>query len=198
MQTITLPQFRALFGWVPEKAVDGKYADTDDRQILATLSAFAQPGRVCEFGVNEGRTAELLLRTGPWIRHYCGIDVFPGFQTTWDKQQAEVPAEGRAGFFAIADPRMHVVLTTEGIGPGIEQLTGHAFDLIFIDADHTFEGVSRDTQLAKLVAAPGCCLIWHDYTNDCPGVRRFLDQYSNACNRVLHVAGTRVAFQFLR
>ena len=82
--------------------------------------------------------------------------------------------------------------------PEIEQLTGRAYDLIFIDADHTFDGVNRDTQLAKIVAAPGCCLIWHDYNPDCPGVRKFLDQYSINCVRVLHVLGTRIAFQFLR
>lgn len=195
MNTITLPLFRILFGWEHRPAIDGKYADTNDRQVLNTLNAFRQPSRVLEIGINEGRTAELLLRTSPWIKQYCGIDVYPDFQPAWDHQRSEIPAANKVAHL-VKDPRLQTVLSIVGTYQGIQARTGHDYDLIFIDADHSYEGVARDTAIALSVATPRACLVWHDYSHDVPGVRKFLDERAIR-EPLIAVIGTRIAFQFL-
>ena len=40
-----------------------------------------------------------------------------------------------------------------------------SYDLIFIDADHSYEGVRRDTELALPLVAPTGYVVWHDYAN---------------------------------
>lgn len=196
MITINLVQFRALFGWQYAKAVDGKYADTNDRQVLNSINAFRMPWRVLEFGINEGRTAELLLRTSPWIQHYCGIDIYASFEPAWEHQRSEIPGNGRVACL-VKDPRLVTVMSSIGTYEGIQNLTGRLYDLIFIDADHTREGVARDTAIALSVAAPRACIVWHDYAADVPGVMRFLDEQSAAGVPVVHVLGTRMAFRML-
>jgi hypothetical protein len=196
MISITLPQFAAIFGWRPDTAVENKYADPNDRQVINSLNAFRRPKRVLEFGINEGRTAELLLRNSPWIQHYCGLDVFPDFDPAWSHQRPEIPRPGTVARF-VSDPRLHTVLSTVGSYDGVQELTGRDFDLIYIDADHSYPGVARDTSIACSVAAQGACLIWHDYAAAAPGVVQFLDERA-AFASLVHVAGTRVAFQFLK
>ena len=43
------------------------------------------------------------------------------------------------------------------------------FDFIFIDGDHSYEGVKTDIKLAKILAAPNALLAFHD-TTQVPGV----------------------------
>lgn len=47
-------------------------------------------------------------------------------------------------------------------------LAGKKYNLIFIDADHSYEGAYKDTQLAKKYAADGAFIFYHDhlYIND--------------------------------
>ena len=40
-----------------------------------------------------------------------------------------------------------------------------SYDLIFIDADHSYEGVRRDTALGLPLVAPNGYIVWHDYAN---------------------------------
>jgi hypothetical protein len=195
MNSISLPLFRTLFGWEHHLAIDGKYADINDRQVLNTLNAFRQPARVLEIGVNEGRTAELLLRTSPWITHYCGVDVFDTFLPAWEYQRSEVPGKNMVAHL-VKDPRLHTVLSTVGTYDGIQQLTGRDFNFIYIDADHSHEGVARDTAIARSVAAPGATLVWHDYAPDIMGVVNYLNEQS-ARESIIHVQNTRIVFQFL-
>ena len=193
MQSITLQDFGDWYGWVPDKAVDGKYADTNDRQIINSLCAFVRPARVLEIGINEGRTAELLLRCSPWIREYVGVDVQAGFIPALEQQRGEVPVAGAVARL-VNDKRLTVVLCTGGTCLTMPELTGSGgFGLIYIDADHTEQGVERDTMLAEKVRAERSCIVWHDYHPDLPGVVKFLDRYSQG-TAIAHGTGTRIAF----
>jgi hypothetical protein len=52
------------------------------------------------------------------------------------------------------------------------------FDLVFIDGDHSREGVSQDTELAKKLITESGVMCWHD-ANRKPkyvDVRRFLEE----------------------
>lgn len=51
------------------------------------------------------------------------------------------------------------------------------FDFVFIDADHTYEGVSADIDAWRPKVRPGGMLLGHDYNHrDFPGVVRAVDE----------------------
>lgn len=52
-------------------------------------------------------------------------------------------------------------------------LSGKKYDLIFVDADHSYECAWSDTQLAKRHAAPGALIFYHDHV--------FIDDIKRLC-----------------
>lgn len=56
-------------------------------------------------------------------------------------------------------------------------LAPRAFDLVWIDGDHTAEVVEHDLRAAQTLLRPGGVLACHDYDEDtCPGVKIALDR----------------------
>jgi cephalosporin hydroxylase len=56
----------------------------------------------------------------------------------------------------------------------INYMSNHYFDLIFIDGDHTYNGVKNDYQISK---NSGKIFVFHDIINDvCPGVVQFWNE----------------------
>lgn len=53
---------------------------------------------------------------------------------------------------------------------------GRPIRLLFIDADHSYEGVARDFKAWWPLVAPGGLAVFHDYAMPEAGVRRFVDQ----------------------
>lgn len=51
-------------------------------------------------------------------------------------------------------------------------------DLVFVDADHSYEGVKNDTEKALRMLAPGGVILWHDYAAKTPGVVRYIKEFS--------------------
>jgi predicted O-methyltransferase YrrM len=63
----------------------------------------------------------------------------------------------------------------------VEVLEGQLVDLLFIDADHSYEGVKRDYELYSPLVAPDGVVMFHD-VNEHPvyGVSRFWSEVRNA------------------
>jgi predicted O-methyltransferase YrrM len=195
IDTITLRQFQCLFGWHDTPATSSRYAWKEDRPALNTLNRFVRPRRVLELGINEGITAELLLRVSPWIEQYVGVDVPSTWHTTMARQQAEVPCVGCVAWL-VKDNRLRVVIASGGTAQGLAAITGRDFDFVFIDADHSFEGVQRDTMLAESVLSDRAVIVWHDYNEAFPGVVECLKQHNGPAGRIVHILDTRLAFRF--
>ena len=51
-------------------------------------------------------------------------------------------------------------------------------DLVFVDADHSYEAVQNDTEKALRMLAPGGIILWHDFAAKTPGVVRYLKEFS--------------------
>jgi SAM-dependent methyltransferase len=199
MIALSLQQFGAIFGLVEAQALDKTYADRYDRQLICALSRTFRPRRFLELGVNEGRTAELVLRTSPWICHYIGVDALHDHVPALAQQKSEVPKCGRCGFYAMHDSRFDLIEIAGGTANLDPRMLGAPADMVFIDADHSYEGVKRDTELAReSLSAAGGCIIWHDYHRDLPGVVRYLDELVVQNRPLVHVQGTRVVFEVVR
>jgi predicted O-methyltransferase YrrM len=69
-------------------------------------------------------------------------------------------------------------------------------DLVLVDADHTYEFVSRDTAKALEFLKPGGAIVWHDYTwepqnCECAGVTRAVNEFWKEHGSCHRIAGTR-------
>ncbi len=66
----------------------------------------------------------------------------------------------------------------------VSVLSGRAIDFLFIDADHTYEGVRRDFQLYSPLVAKGGLIAFHDIAPNAPGeeygVRQLWNELSPA------------------
>lgn len=70
-------------------------------------------------------------------------------------------------------------------------------DLVLVDANHSYECVSSDTEKAFALLRPGGVIVWDDYRwldihSECAGVTRFLNEYQSK-RPLFSIAGTRFA-----
>lgn len=73
-----------------------------------------------------------------------------------------------------------------------------AADLVFVDADHTYEFAKRDTQTAMTFVKNSGTILWHDYTwepanPECVGVTRTVNEFWEEFGSCSQIAGTRFA-----
>lgn len=71
-------------------------------------------------------------------------------------------------------------------------------DLVFVDADHTYEFAKRDTQTALRLLKPGGVILWHDYSwapenPECVGVTKTVNEFRDEYGGCRQIAGTRFA-----
>ncbi len=78
-----------------------------------------------------------------------------------------------------------------------EDLIGKA-DLVFVDADHTYEFAKRDTETALRLVKPGGAILWHDYSwapenPECVGVTKTVNEFRDKHGGCRQIEGTRFA-----
>lgn len=174
-------------GGLPDRFTNpGEYA------VLAYLANAVSARRVIEIGINEGRAAAMLLANVPTIQTYVGIDVPRGTLTALAVQRTEVPDE--VGKFVAGDPRVRLIVREGGSSNvAVDELP--VADFVFIDGDHSVEGVVNDSHLAWALVRRGV-IVWHDYH---PGsdveVKPVLDRYFSQGHRIVHVRGTWLAYE---
>jgi hypothetical protein len=145
-----------------------------------------------EFGVNEGRTAAAILRTFPLMYRYLGVEVDRAYKTPLSVQQGEVP-RARVGVWALPDPRFTLLVKPHGSHDVFAEELKPPFDVVFIDGDHSRQGVLHDTCLARAVVRPGGLIIWHDYSPQ-SAVVDVLDAMCAAGRAIRHIEDTWLAY----
>jgi len=147
---------------------DYSLTEKDMRVALALFRQF-RPETVLDFGVNEGHTADFLLKHCPWIKLWVGVDLLP------EKFPERGIVPKVAGRLATGDPRFCSLLTDETIGdfqvkvakliagqPGRPAAAGF-FDCVIIDANHEDWATKRDTEGTAPYLRKGGLWLWHDY-----------------------------------
>ncbi|HEY6917616.1 MAG TPA: class I SAM-dependent methyltransferase [Tabrizicola sp.] len=134
-----------------------------DIEALTAAVLSCQPKRVCEIGTYRGASSELILRLFPKVVVISIAFVSP----TMGKRKFNNDELGFAEVGALVS-QQYRERYTQLIGDS-HQIDPEAFvrehgrmDLVFIDGDHSREGVRQDTALARAILAPGGAIAWHD------------------------------------
>lgn len=160
--------------------------------LLALIGTAQRHDVMIEFGVNEGRTARVILDHYNF-KQYVGVDVLPDYQTLLPVQRSEVPSH--PGRHVLGAPNFELIVRARG-SFDLTPSDLPAADVVFIDGDHSWAGVLNDTALARRLVRPGGIIIWHDYHDlGNVDVSQVLDEFHKAGDDIVHVDGTWLAFQ---
>lgn len=118
-----------------------------DVVYLLKLVLMRRPASILEIGCYKGHTTALLARHAE-NAHIVTVDIESDAGGEFIGTELEARIDRRVG----------------PSGPALFR-PGEAFDLIFIDADHTFDAVKKDTELCLPMLSPGGLMVWHDYAN---------------------------------
>jgi hypothetical protein len=161
-----------------------------DLLTLAAVCVHTRPRRIFEIGTYTGSSTLLMAM-------HCSADteIF-----TLDLEPSTRP-QGSA-----FDVGLHYRDTP--YAAQIRQLFGNSrsfdfrpfrgtMDLIYIDAEHTYEAVKADSEIALQLVAPSGMIIWDDYRwldchSECAGVTRCLNELALSLP-CFQIAGTRLA-----
>jgi predicted O-methyltransferase YrrM len=167
------------------------YLNEVETGLLLTLVNSVKPKVMIEFGVQEGRTAKIMLDNVPTLHRYVGIDIPANARPTLACQQSEVPRS--AGVYAAADERFWLLVKERGsfdVGP--QDL--EPADAIFIDGDHSARAVAHDSDLARVLVRPGGIVVWHDNHNPAVEVTGVLERLSQQGWPITAIEGSWLAY----
>lgn len=117
---------------------------------ISLIERLPRGGRVAEVGVLAGDFSHILLD---------GCDPVELVLVDLDLRSHDIAT--RFG----ADVRSGRVILREGDSSQVlATFPDHHFDFIYIDADHTYDGVTKDIQVAKHKIRPDGLLVFNDYT----------------------------------
>jgi len=116
--------------------------------FMASIIKMAKYSTVLEIGVFEGETAQHLIQALPKGGQYVGIDI-NDYRT--DATKLYMAEGGKSIDFILGNSLSE-----------LSKLPSAHFDLIFIDADHTFEHVLQEFKLAEKLVSRGGVIILHD------------------------------------
>lgn len=196
MSIINRELFFKIFGSGAYEGEWSIYTGSDVEPLIAFSRSF-HPKTVIEIGIQRGSTAKLILDNSPWIEKYIGIDVTSDYNTPLPQQQLEVPKI--VGECVKDDPRVELIIRPNGtrdLNPSDLPVA----DLIFIDGDHSLNGVLYDTQLARQVVRKGGIICWHDYGNySVPSVSEAINSLNvKAGDQICLIENGTLCFQFWR
>ena len=135
--------------------------------------------KIAEIGVYDGATTIRVLEECSQVKEYWAIDLWqqvrigtPGYgkistlnQVSWNKNYLKVCR------FMFHFPSLKIIHASSSGASGL--FSSEYFDLIFVDANHSYEAVLADIELWLPKMKLGGLLTGHDFENtDFPGVKK--------------------------
>jgi len=149
------------------------------------LKRLPRNARMAEIGVFVGTLSQYLLRARPdmhltMIDSWAAQETQPGAYLETRDRHALCSAEEMTSYRLAAKRRAHryrdrvdvMCMPSVAAAPLIDD---HSMDLVFLDGDHSYEGVCDDIRAWQSKVKPGGYLGGHDYENPdfpFPGVKR--------------------------
>lgn len=158
-------------------------------------------GTVCaEIGVFEGEYSQLILDTILPKELYL-VDLFEGVVGSGDKNGQHMK------YLNLNDE--YTRLTTKyKNNPGVKvlkefstvflsSLPDNHLDFVYIDAEHTYESVSKELAIAEKKVKKEGYICGHDYCDRTPGVKQAVDSFCQSNNYTLFLTKTDLFKSFL-
>lgn len=170
--------------------------------ILAVLAKDAK--HLFEFGTCTGKTTYLWARNQPAGGTVTTLTLDP---QRLDEYQSGAEDDRTAEQYAKEESRFtRFRYTGTEVEARVVQLYGDSkqfdeapyaagCDVVFVDGSHAYSYVVNDSGKALSMVRPGGLVIWHDYSPDCPGVFRALNELSVRLPLVLVRGTTLVAYR---
>lgn len=154
------------------------------RKWLAAMAKRHQ--RIIEVGVWKGKTTQILARNTRgrvWaVDHWMGTPHDPDQHALYEAAVSSGRKTVRREFMRnlhdyITRGRVHVVdMDSAAAAEHLFEIHGPSFDMVFIDADHSYEACARDIAAYRQCLRSGGLLCGHDYKESYPGVMRAVDE----------------------
>lgn len=167
---------------------------------LAGVCRNLKPKRVFEIGTYRGVSTVFLAANIPDDSEVVTLDLDP------ESRPTHKHGTGVGGF---SDFTVGEYYVASRFSSRVKQVFGNSLqfdfkewtgkmDLVFVDADHSYDFVKIDTENAFRLVRPGGAIIWDDYVWDerfpeCQGVSRYLHEIRSR-HEIFHIKGTRLAF----
>ncbi|NOT09839.1 MAG: class I SAM-dependent methyltransferase [Gemmatimonadales bacterium] len=164
--------------------------------ILAVLAKDTR--RLFEFGTCTGKTAYLWARNQPpdgrVITLTLGPDQLAAYHAAdGDDTSAELYArqESRFDRFLYSGTEVESRVTQlYGDSKSFDETPyAGSCDVVFVDGSHAYSYVVSDSTKALRLVRPGGLVLWHDYSPECPGVFRALNELARRLS-LQHIRGT--------
>lgn len=136
-----------------------------EQLVLAAIAHYASPRLVLEFGTGQGFSSYVWAENTPDHTEIVTIDLEPSVQGAYTEKILR--GDSSVGRIYEASPgasKVKQVFVRPGaeLPDTIESLKG-SVDLVFIDGDHSYEGVKHDTEQALKLAHSQSVFVWHDF-----------------------------------
>jgi precorrin-6B methylase 2 len=150
----------------------------DVKVVIGEFAEHTDGGNILEIGCNLGWTTRELALAFPNSIVYA-VDWPPAGQSMSAHQRGEAPSWEKSCEAARALPNvLPIIADSRKLTPGMFREVTR----VFIDGDHSYEGVKRDTALAMRMMAEyedaRWVVTWHDCYEKAPdwvGVRKYLE-----------------------
>jgi len=153
-------------------------------QLGDLLKELGLPLIICECGVAEGLFAKQMMDWGTSLLYLIdrwetsGITGDSAFAQEWhDNNLLQVQSR-----MAVYDnrPEKYIILQGDSVEM-LEHIVDNSLSMVYIDADHSYEGVKRDIEAAYPKVVSGGILAFHDYGNVTDyGVNQAVNEFCSA------------------
>lgn len=194
--------FEKRFGPIVHGA-GGRYTLYEELAVLLTLATRRQPCKILEMFTAYGHTACALAEACPEAQvHAFDVSKETGGYDVKSPYVGEVMSRAEVGSAIRSAPeaiRSRIQLTIDNGLRLASRIRGSApYQFIYVDGDHTWARVLHDTRLALEVASDDAVIVWDDYWEACPDVKRFMQSLGvERGNSLAHVSGTRICYAVL-
>lgn len=165
---LRLDKALAISGWMNQ----------DELEWLANEASRVSVSRVAEIGSWMGRSTRALAdNIGPEGVVYA-IDTWNGSPECGAIEK--LPEDWIFDQFRLnlqdLDGRVNAIRLSSSRAAAIAKSESEQFDLVFIDADHSYESVKADILAWRPLVRPGGILAGHDYSSTWPGVIKAVNE----------------------
>jgi len=138
-------------------------------------------GRICEIGCGFGSSATTMAVASPVGVRIDAIDAFEPYDEIAHRGLAKNCIDGSADRFwetlnayKVAHEVRHIPKLS---ADAVDDLDPEGYDMVFIDANHSYEHVKHDMEMMWPRLKPGGVMCGHDYTTRFPGVIQAVNEF---------------------